>query len=44
MEKKFIYEVPAVEVMEMAAEGSYCVTSSGNHEGAGDGGDLWPNA
>ena len=32
MEKKFIYEVPAVEVMEMAAEAAYCITSSGDTE------------
>ena len=40
MEFKNIYEAPAMDVMELAAEGSFCLTQSGNHEGAGEK-DLW---
>ena len=41
--EKFIYEAPAVETLELAAEGCYCLNSStnGQHGDWNQDNDLW---
>ena len=40
MEKKTIYEIPELQILDLETEGALCDVASGDHEGLGEK-DLW---